>query len=385
MNGKIITRVTVIGLVCLSLVLSACAGQQAPAPAPTTRAPAQGAVQPGGWQADWEKTLAAARHEGELMIYASSAAATRNAMGKAFKDKYGINIEWVEAPSAQLTAKILQERRAGLYIPDLTQGSTTNQVVVLKPQGHTVPIKPLLILPEVLDKSLWSGGDIAWVDNDKTHIMSSLAGPDYRVTYNKNMVKPDEIQSYNDLLNPRWKGKIVIMNPVMSGRPFTEITLAMGVDWWRKFVQSEPAILDNDRLAAEWVAQGKTPLGIIARSDVQEEIIAAGAPIARATPKEGAFVSGGGIATSLLDRAPHPNAAKIYVNWYLSKEGSEVQSKVTGVQSARTDVPTDHLSSFQIRQPGVKYIPTETEAFFEQNAKTRDLAMEIFGPLMGRK
>ncbi|MBI4329688.1 MAG: hypothetical protein HY673_00220 [Chloroflexi bacterium] len=95
-----------------------------------------------------------------------------------------------------------------------------------------------------------------------------------------------------------------------------------------------------------------------------------------------AFLSGGAIATSLLNRAPHPNAARVYVNWYLSKDGSTVQSRVVGVHSARSDVPTDHLRPEDIRDPSVKYVETEAEWYFTQNATNQEVAAKIFAPLL---
>ncbi|MBI4329692.1 MAG: extracellular solute-binding protein [Chloroflexi bacterium] len=390
MNCKMIARVILIGLACFSLILLACTAPQSPSPAPTTKAPAAGAAPTGGWQQDWEKTLAAAKREGGLTIYISGAAGTREAIGKAFKEKFGLEIEWVVGQSAQLTEKILQERRAGLFLADVTMGSTTNQIAVLKPQGHIVPTKPVLVLPEVLDKNLWFGGDIPWLDNEKMYVMNSILAPAQDITMNTSMVKPEEIKSYNDLLNPKWKGNFVMMNPTLSVRPFTQVALLLGENWWRQFVSTvDPVMVDVDRQAAEWIARGKYPLGIVARDDVLEEFVQAGAPVARAGyMKEGNFLGGGAIGTSILDRAPHPNAAKLYANWYFSKDGGLVLSKAVAGQSARLDVPTAHLRPQSIRDPSVKYLNVETEEFFTRMAKDRapnGPAMQIFGPLTGRK
>ncbi|MBI4331076.1 MAG: extracellular solute-binding protein [Chloroflexi bacterium] len=390
MTGRMIGSVILIGLLCFGAVFLSCAPGQSPEPAVKAPAvPGAGAAPQVGWQQDWEKTLAAAKQEGGLTIYISGAAGTREAIGKAFNEKFGLDIEWVAAPSAALTSKILQERRAGIFGADVTIGSTINQLAVLKPDGHIVPIKPLLVLPEVLDKNLWFRGGIPWVDNEKMYVMNSILTPKHYVTVNSTMVKPEEIGSYNDLLNPKWKGKIVIMNPASSVAPYSHIgAVAGGWDFWRRFTANAPVIVDVDRQVAEWIAQGKYPLGIVARSDVLEEFVKAGAPVARAMPKEGGFLGGGAISASLLERAPHPNAARIFVNWYLSKDGSHVQSKAVAGQSARTDVPTDHLKPENIRDPSAKYIEVENEQFFLMLSQDRERdgpAMQIFGPLMGRK
>ncbi|MBI4331357.1 MAG: extracellular solute-binding protein [Chloroflexi bacterium] len=382
MNGKTIGKATFVGIVCSILILLSCAPPQAPVP-PDKAPGAAVAIQQQGWEQDWQKAIAAARQEGPLVIYVSGASAElRQEMTKGFKNKFGLDVEWLEGKSAELIAKILQERRAGLFIPDLIMGSTTRQQTILKPEGVLDPIKPLLVLPEVLDKKVWFGGDIAWVDNEKMYTINATLAPDYLLTINTSIVKPDDIKSYNDLLAPRWKGQITMLNPGGSLKPFSEILLVMGPDWWRKLVQQEPALTDNQRVAYEWVARGKYPIGILGSASVRQEFITAGAPMAKVIPKEGSFLGGVANATSLMNRAPRPNAAKVFVNWYLSKEGAALQSRVAVAQSARLDVPTDHLTPDSMRDPSATYVSVETEEFYMKAANDNTLALQIFAPLV---
>ncbi|MBI4332145.1 MAG: extracellular solute-binding protein [Chloroflexi bacterium] len=369
------------GIICLGLTLLSCTAAQTPEP-PAARQPAGSAsavASRPAWEGDWARTLAAARQEGPLTIYASGSSATRTAIGKSFKDMFGLDIEWVAGEGSQLTAKIVQERRAGLFVPDLVQGGTTNQQAILKPEGMLDPIKPLLVIPEVLDGRLWFGGDIPWVDNEKTYTMTTILSPDHRVAVNTTMVRPDEIKSYNNLLDPRWKGKTVVANPVGRTNWFSQLLQVMGPDFMRKLATQSPIIIDNTRLGTEWLAQGRYPIMIISTIGTLEEFMAAGAPLAKVVPQEGSFLGGGGIATSLLNRAPHPNAARVYANWYLGKEGSTVQSRSVGMQSARLDVPTDHLPAQERRDPSVKYARIETEDSFVRMVSDRTFAQELFG------
>ena len=72
--------------------------------------------------------------------------------------------------------------------------------------------EPALVLPEVKDPKNWWGGHI-WVDNAKRYIYSSQAYQTENMWYNSDQVKPEEIRSFNDLLNPKWSGKIGYLDP----------------------------------------------------------------------------------------------------------------------------------------------------------------------------
>ncbi|MBI4333866.1 MAG: extracellular solute-binding protein [Chloroflexi bacterium] len=219
--------------------------------------------------------------------------------------------------------------------------------------------------------------------------MNSILTPDYNLAVNTTMVRPDEIKSYNDLLDPRWKGKIVLTNPTVVVRMFTTIASVMGLDWWRKLAANqEPVVASNDRQVVEWLAHGKYPIAIFSQSASLDEFVRAGAPVKRVQPKEGSSIRGGIVATGLLNRAPHPNAAKVFANWFLSKEGGLVQSIAVAGQSARLDVPVDHLDPELRRDPSAKYVDTETEEFFLKMAADRvagGAAWEVFGTLTCRK
>ncbi|MBI4332200.1 MAG: extracellular solute-binding protein [Chloroflexi bacterium] len=375
--GKMVRNLTLTGAVCAVLIFLSCTSPQAPAPA--IKAPAQATVQQQGWEQDWQKTLAAARNESPLNIYSPTAAETRVEISKRFKDKYGLDIEWTALRASEIPTKVQAERRAGLYIGDLQMGSISSMATILKPAGVLEPIKPLLVLPEVLDKSLWFGGDISWGDNDKMYVINSLLGPNRKVLINTNMVKPSEIKSYNDFLDPRWKGKVVVINALLSRSLFTQLVLFTGGgDYWKKFAGNDPVIVDDDRQGVEWVARGRYPVMLIGNSDNASEFIRAGAPIQLMLTEEVAL-SGATISTGMYNRAPHPNAAKVFANWFMSKEGSTILSRITGVQSTRLDVPTDHLGPDQIRGPAAKYLVTENEEFYLRTAQDVDLIKEIFG------
>lgn len=384
MISKIIRTAVLIGLICYSLILASCTST--PSSAPTIKEPAAtGAVKQPGWEQDWQNTLTAAKQEGRLAIYSPAGSDFRAQVGQAFKDKYGISIEWTAAKAQELQPKLYTERRAGLYLADFFLGSVSSQMMILKPDKVLDPIKPMLVLPEVLDTKLWYDGQIPWIDNEKMFTVNPILAPSYRVAINTSMIKADEIKSYSDLVDPRYREKIVIEDPTVGGkasRLFCELLMIMGPDFWKKIAANRPVVVTDEALGVQWLAHGKYPILISSRSDIVTEFIKAGTPLKKLVPKEGGVVAGGAMAISQINRPAHPNAAKVFVNWYLGKEASIVMSPLVGMQSARMDVSADHLPVDERREPGVKYLNTENENFILRQGPDLAFAMEVFGPLL---
>lgn len=376
------------------MVLAALLGAISCAPNPPPSTPAATSAAPGAttapvaaWEVEWNRTVAAAKKEGTLIIYGNTTSEMREAVSKAFGDKFGIPIEWLPGRANELVEKIISERRNGIYVPDVLSDATTSAMNLLKPTGAMEIMEPKLILPDVTDTSKWLNNRLWWVDPEHTHI-AYFAIPQPGIFINTDMVKPAEMTSYNNLLEPRWKGKIVMDDPTLGGSGNSWVTamaeLIMDRDYLRKLAAQEPLLLRDNRQEAEWVARGKYPLGAGMSPDEMVQFIRAGAPVAAITPKEGTFVtlSRGGL--SVLDRAPHPNAAKVYLNWALSKEGQTVISKSEGLLSARTDVSSEFVDPSVQRQPGGKYFDTITYEYQLKKGEYVAIAKDIFGSLVGR-
>ena len=156
----------------------------------------------------------------------------------------------------------------------------------------------------------------------------------------------------------------------------------MGWDYMRELAKQEPIVLRDLRLAAEWVARGKNPVVIAPKRETIVEFQKAGAPIKFVTNLEGNYLVGGAGTVSLLNTPAHPNATKIFVNWLLSKEGQTAYSLAASTQSARLDVPVDHLDPVWRRDPSINYFVTEDEDFLLHQEEQLKLAKEIFGPLI---
>ncbi len=328
------------------------------------------------------KILAAARNEGRIVAHSALASGPRQALADAMREKYGLEMEFVNGSGSELIVKAEAERRGGIYAGDVVLSGTGAQIMY-KEKGFLEPMGDLLVLPEVKDAKQWMEGKLPFVDKEKTMIVYfSHAGSS--LVINPNLVKVEEMQSYRDLLSPKWKEKILMQDPTVSGAGslFFAINLIeiMGKEFTMQLTQQKPVLMKDSRLALEWVARGKYPILLAPATTTLGELTQAGAPLKHIVPIEGTYSGGGSGGLSLVNRAAHPNAATIFMNWLLSREGQTVIAKAQPDQSRRLDVPTDFIDPDRRLNPDVKYIDSETEEHVLGRVEMMKLAKEMFNP-----
>lgn len=384
---KLPLKVWVIFICALLFLTVAACGS--PLNSPAVQAPKITPAVPTGpqsdWEREWQQVLTAARKEGKVVYYTSLGGEARQMVTRAFTEKYGIEIEVTSGRGPEIAEKITAERKAGLYAVDISTSGSTTTTLIMKPAGQLAPIPPALILPEVKDPKAWWMGDLDWGDKGKT-ILSFSAYPTPPLAINTDMVKQDEIKSYKDLLNPKWKGKISLNDPTVPGVGSKIIGAIgekiVGMDFIRELAKQEPFITRDHRLQIEWLAHGKYPVAVSPDSPTLAEFVRQKAPVTDFIPIEGTYLTSGYGVVVLLDRAPHPNAAKVFLNWLLGKDGGLVFSKATNAQSGRVDVSIDHLDLLKVRQPGRKYVEAYSEEYTLQEPQHMEIAKQIFGSLM---
>ncbi len=345
---------TMIGLICFSLFFFA-AGPLKAATAPK-----------GEGDASWKELVAKAQKEGTVSIYVSAVpAAARTAVQQAFKKKYGINIEYTPASAGELVQKFKTEMTAGLHLADVMHTGNTQFINLIGPLNVTVPLEPLLVLPEVTDPAKWRGGKLPFVDSEKHAIMAMLLANNF-YAINTDLVKANEIRSTLDLLHPKWKGKIIMQDPSVPGNgndwfAFTTLNI-MGAEKTDKFmldlVKQEPAVTRDSRQLVEAVAQGKYPLGIGASVAQVVSFIESGARVDFAKVNEPRQLSPGAGVIYTFKKVPHPHAAKLFINWFLSREGNAIYAPAHGYPPTRLDVSTDSFVPALIPGPN-DIVPTE--------------------------
>jgi hypothetical protein len=123
-----------------------------------------------GWQAEWEKTIAAAKREGQVTIYGQSG--DEKIYVEAFQKAFpGVRVAYTSGRLSELVSRIMTERRAGKYLPDLAIGGTTVPLETLKPAGVLEPVRPLLLLPEVLEGAGWFQKKLWFADTEGKYVV----------------------------------------------------------------------------------------------------------------------------------------------------------------------------------------------------------------------
>ena len=338
---------------------------------------------------EWETTLRRAREEGEVAVCGVTIAAGLKGSAKLFKEKFGIDLLITTGRTSSMAPKLLQERRAGLFLQDIMISGQNTMIETLKPAGAFDPLEPFLVLPEVVDQKLWYDGRFNWADEGR-YIFNFGLYPIHMVYINTDLVKPGEIQSYYDLLNPKWKDKILINDPTTAGIGYISFSAMVynsmvDLDFFHKLAAQKNMMTRDQDLQATWLARGKYPIALWPTTGAIAKFIKAGAPVKPVFDlKEGVAAGSAGSGLSIFNKAPHPNAAKVFINWFLSREGQAGIQKTVRKQTRRIDVPPEGLDPSEARIPGVKYfsMPDEKEKFILTEAnKYRQLAEQIFAPL----
>jgi len=332
------------------------------------------------WQAEWDKTVKAAEEEGALVIYMTQA--FEPVFRVAFQKKYPkIKVTMVTGRGPQLSQRVMSERRADRFAVDLYVSGNISPLTVFHRAKILEPVKPLLILPEVIDTTGWYEGKHHYDDPEKRYIFVFEGTPrSGEITYNTKLVNPAEIKSYWDLLSPKWKGKIASVDPLVSG-PISAAQIFfykhpdLGPEFLRRLhAETEIVIVGSNEQLLDWLSAGKFAFGIGAR-DVDTAMMQ-GLPLSQFLPgslKEGSSVTAYNGTLSFFNRAPHPNAAKVAVNWLLSREGQatwlDYNEKTGGLyDSLREDISKEKVSDRARRVKGAKFLWLEPDWILELEA-----------------
>lgn len=320
------------------------------------------------WQLEWDKTVKAAEEEGALVIYMTQA--FEPVFRDGFQKKYPkIKVTMATGRGPEISQRVMSGRRAEKFAVDLYISGNISPLTVFHRAKILEPIKPMLILPDVVDTSAWYEGKHHYDDPEGRYIFVFEGTPrSGEITYNTKLVNPSEIKSYWDLLSPKWKGKIVSVDPLVSG-PISAAHIFfykqpdLGAEFLRRFhAETDISILRSNEQLMDWLSAGKYAFGIGAR-DVDTAMMQ-GLPLNQFLPgslKEGSSVTAYNGTLSYFNRAPHPNAAKVAVNWLLSREGQatwlDSNQKTGGLyDSLREDISKEKVSERARRVKGAKFL-----------------------------
>ena len=205
-----------------------------------------------------------------------------------------------------------------------------------------------MFLPEVKEAKNWWGGHI-YADKSKRHAYSFAAYLSQNLYYNSKLMRSDQIRSYEDLLDPKWKGKMGFLDPRVPGpedSTWSYIWAVKGEDYLRKLVRQDLTVARNPRVLADSLARGKLAVTIGVSYYFMLPFLQADFPVKPfPIPKEGTYATAGTGNLVIIKDPPHPNATRVFVNWLLGKEGQETFSKAMNHASRRFDVGSTWLGS----------------------------------------
>jgi ABC-type Fe3+ transport system substrate-binding protein len=352
------------------------------------------------WKQRWDKVLSEAKKEGKVVVWGPPGELIRDAMtqgfGKAFPD---IAIEYSGARGSEQATRIKAERDGGIFSIDTLLSGTTTAIIQMKPMKALDPVEPALILPEVTDVKYWLNNTLEFADKEGKYDLVFVNQLKMPLVYNLGQVKLEEVDSIHKLLDPKWKGKYVVNDPLPSGSgnvTFRWLWRVLGpekaTEYYRK-IRDNAAVVDRDqRRQIEWVAQGKYAFLVAPSDGVMQQLLQRGLKFGVLPEfKEGTYLTASFGSAMLINKPPHPNAATVFLNWVLGKDGQTAWSRAMNHTSRRVDVPTDHLPPYVIPKPGVKFFsgtPKPGDRYWishhEQNVKRSKEETKILKELFGR-
>jgi len=218
------------------------------------------------WEAEWNRTVEAAKKEGKVRIYLSSNQNTLLVKSGAFQKKFP-EIKVILALGNPLH-RIMTERRVGKYLADIAFSGPGSlwQLYLAKALD---PVRDTIILPEVADESKWFDGKHYYVDKERKYIFAAIGNVDLGAFfYNTKLINPKDFQSFKDFLRPEWQGKMAARDVRTPGPGSVTMRMfyympELGANFIRRlFGEMDLTLFRNQRQAIDWLATGKYPICI---------------------------------------------------------------------------------------------------------------------------
>lgn len=367
-RGRITRRALLQGALATTVGSALLACQAAPA----ARTPAGGAAStdasasapsPGAPAVEsWDELVRAARQEGKLVLAGPPTPAVRTEVPAAFKRQFGVDIDYLGGRTGDLMTRIDAERAAGQYTVDILLTGATSLYNEGYPRKMLAALPPALILPEVVDPTKWLVGRVWYMDPDQQYVLRLSNQLTFVPAVNTQFFPAEEIVSWHDLLDPKYRGMISADDPTVPGAGWNRAVYLqrnLGEDFVRALYQGQQVAISRDeRQQTEWLARGQHPIALGLGADNILGLRADGFPITvilQNRPEAPGMVTAGYGMIAMLEPAPHPAAARLFVNWIAGREGNEVYNRAQLNASVRTDVDNAWMPDFSLPKPGVQY------------------------------
>jgi iron(III) transport system substrate-binding protein len=342
------------------------------------------------WQARWDDLVAAAKREGKVVVSGPPSPETRRNLPEAFKREFGIEVEYEaqSSSSAQVANRLLSEQTAGLYSVDVLTGGSVTLYTALYPAQAIEPLRPHLIRPEVVDPQQWRAGKVWFMDAEQQYIVRLSNYVSLQIVVNADAVRPEEIMSWEDLLRPQYRGKISTWEPTdpsgTGSNTAGYLLRELGVDFARKlYVDQAPAETRDWRQWADWTGRGNYPIAIGLRVPEIEALRADGFNIRVLPPfaKAPGYTTAGFGLGVMMKNPPHPNAARLFANWLLMREGQTAWHSGERSVSIRADLENPWAPAYTVPDPALPYFDTYDWDF---SVRERQEGVQVMKGLLGR-
>ena len=378
-----IRRIASLAVLLLALGTLAACGSDEPTPTPAAPEADTTTEAPMGFEAEWAALIEAAQAEGRLVMAGGGGSVPLRQYYAHFGDKFGIKAVVSGGSGTQQANRMLAEQGAGRYEVDLVQAGFTTIKSRLGPD-HLLRMEPFLFHPEVIDESLWYLGKHKYGDGENRTSFVYAAevtsaeneGGNMSLWYNTNLVSQEEINALEspwDLLQDKWIGEFVSFVPTGGAGGTGELINAwrdpdMGAEWLTAYwIGMKPFISNDIRIIESSLVNGRFHWGYSTSVSTFDQLMAQGAPISNVFPRALTFISeldGGGTARSfsVAKNPPHPAATKLYINWFLSREGQTLMQASLpdpfadcAYVSLREDIPPGLTCPRERRVAGATY------------------------------
>jgi iron(III) transport system substrate-binding protein len=309
----------------------------------------------------------AARKEAKMVWYTSLALPSSTAIAHAFQNKYqGIEVEVHRTGSQRVLQRVMQEATAGIKTVDLIHTSDAGHFVLLKDKGLLVQYTPRGV------ESFPAGF------KDKNGFYFGMRATLSVIAHNPKIVPDrDAPNTWKDLLNPKWSGKMVSAHPGYSGIIMTHVLAIVnlyGWDYFRDLAKNKLHLVQSANDPAGVVASGERPVGANGAEYFYYKTLKQGNPIRIIYPKEGVPLVVSPVA--IAKDAPHPNAAKLFSEFIFAKESQQLLADKEGLYTGHPDVtyPTD-----KPKLKDLKLLSADPDELEKRNAEIRKRFTEFFG------
>lgn len=311
-------------------------------------------------------TVEAGKKEKKLIWYTSLALPSSTMIAHLFEKKYGIEVELHRSGSQRVLQRMMQEVAAGIKNVDVIHTSDAGHFVLLKKKGLLTKYTPKGI--EVFPSGF----------KDKEGYYYGMRATLSVIAYNPKSVSEKEApKTWNDLLDPKWRGKLVTAHPSYSGIIATHVLAIVnlyGWDYFKELAKNKLHLVQSANDPAGVVASGERPVGANGAEYFYYKTMKQGNPLKIVYPKEGIPLVVSPVAVA--KDSPHPNAAKLFMDFIFTREALQQMANLEGLYTGHPDVtyPKDKPKLNELN-----LLSVDAEQLEEKNAEIKKRFVEFFG------